>query len=220
MKVLKNVSNISKNTALVDLVQSGFWSVIGTLISKFLLFLIWIFVAKILKATLYGEFSIIKSTTILFSDLVGVSLGAAATNYIAKYHQKNNGNIVEKLIGVFNSFSLFFGLLLCLLSLVFANFIAENILQRTDLTIYIKASSLVILFASINNNQLGILRGFNQYKIISKINLLQIIFAFPVYYLGTYFFSLKGAIFGYVFYNFIICLLARAQICKFLKKSK
>ena len=67
------------------------------------------------QAKLYGEFSIVRSTTLLFADFVGLSIGAAGTNYIAKYYQNDNVK-VGKLVGVFNVFSFTFGFLLFILS--------------------------------------------------------------------------------------------------------
>ena len=204
---------------LKELLVSSFWSIAGTFISKVLLFLIWIFVAKILHAKLYGEFSIIRSTTMLFADFVGLSIGAAGTNYIAKYYQDDNIK-VGKLIGIFNVFSFIFGFILFILSWAFSDIIAIRMLNKPELIGYLKASSVVILVSSINNNQFGILRGFNQYKCISKINLLQIVCAFPVYYLCTYFFHLQGAVFSYIFYNVIICVFARIELKKILRKNQ
>lgn len=213
------INKIQHHRVLRELLANSFWSIVGTFISKILLFLIWIFVAKILQAKLYGEFSIIRSTTMLFADFVGSSIGVAGTNYIAKYYQRDNMK-VEKLIGIFNVFSFTFGFVLFIFSWLFADIIAIKMLNRPELIGYLKVSSIVILVSSINNNQFGILRGFNQYKCISKINLLQIVCAFPVYYLCTYFYHLKGAVFAYIFYNVIICIFAKFEVKKILKENK
>lgn len=218
--MIQNLWNrIKQNAVLKDLALNSLWSIIGTFISKVLLFLIWIFVAKLLKASGYGEFSIIRSTTMLFADFVGSSIGLAGTNYIAKYYLSDIKK-VERLIGLFNVFSFIFGCVFFILSWLFSEFISVNMLHKPELAIYIQASSIVILIASINNNQYGILRGFNQYKTISKINLLQIVFSFPVYYIGTYFFSLQGAVFAYVFYNLIVCVFARIELRIFFNRLK
>ena len=218
--MIQNLWNkIKQNVALKDLVLNSLWSIVGTFISKVLLFLIWIFVAKLLKANGYGEFSIIRSTTMLFADFVGSSIGLAGTNYIAKYYQ-NDIKKVERLVGLFNVFSFVFGFFFFILSWTFSESISINMLHKSELAIYLQASSVVILIASINNNQYGILRGFNQYKTISKINLLQIIFSFPVYYIGTYFFSLEGAVFAYIFYNLIVCVFARIELRKLFDRLK
>jgi len=212
------INKIQHHGMLKELFANSFWSIVGTSISKILLFLIWIFVAKILQAKLYGEFSIIRSTTMLFADFVGSSIGLAGTNYIAKYYQNDNVK-VGKLIGIFNVFSFVFGLVLFLLSWAFSDIIATKMLDNSELTTYLKAASIVILVSSINNNQFGILRGFNQYKCISKINLLQIVCAFPVYYVCTYFYHLQGAVFAYIFYNVIVCVFARIELRKILREN-
>lgn len=213
----KLLNNIKQNSTLKEFCVNSFWSIVGTFISKFLLFLIWIFVAKILKATLYGEFSIIRSTTMLFADFVASGIGLLGTNYIAKFYPHDMSK-VGRLMGLFNLFSFSFGLILFAIAWIFSDAISENMLHRPDLMIYLQASSIVILISAINNNQYGILRGFNQYKVISKLNLLQILFSFPVYFIGTYYYSLKGAVFAYVFYNFIACLFARFELKKIFRR--
>lgn len=213
------LNRIRQNAVLKDFFLNSFWSIVGTFISKFLLFLVWIFVAQLLKANLYGEFSMIRSTTMLFADFVASGIGLLGTNYIAKFYQ-NDALKVNRLIGLFNIFSFAFGLILCFLAFVCSDVISERMLHRPDLMIYLQASSVVILVSSINNNQYGILRGFNQYKTISKLNLLQIVFSFPVYFIGTYYFSLKGAVFAYVFYNVIVCIFARVELMRFFKRNQ
>ena len=62
-----------ENGPIKELVSSSLWSIVGTIISKVLLFVIWIIVARLLSPGQYGEFSIIKSTTLMFADFVGFS---------------------------------------------------------------------------------------------------------------------------------------------------
>ena len=208
---------IKGNTALTDLAVSSLWSMVGTFISKVLLFIVWIFVAKILEAQLYGEFSIIRSTTMLFADFVGSTIGLVATNYIAKSYEKDLER-VRHLLGLFNVFSCFLGVVLFVASFLFSDLIAANMLHRTDLTIYLQASAIVILASSVNNNQFGILRGFNRYKVISKLCMWQMFFSFPVYLTATYFWGLSGAVGAYVFYNIIVCVLTEFELRKLWKE--
>lgn len=129
--MIQNLWNkIKQNVALKDLVLNSLWSIVGTFISKVLLFLIWIFVAKLLKANGYGEFSIIRSTTMLFADFVGSSIGLAGTNYIAKYYQ-NDIKKVERLVGLFNVFSFVFGFFFFILSWTFSESISINMLHKS-----------------------------------------------------------------------------------------
>lgn len=72
----------------------------------------------LLLAEKYGEFTIIRSTTLLFADFVGFSFGVAATKYIAQYFGHDNDK-VKRLMGAFlilwcNSWSVaFFTVVFC-----------------------------------------------------------------------------------------------------------
>ncbi len=212
---LKNYFN-KLDTPYIELFSNSFWSVIGSVIAKILLFLVWIFVARILSPELYGEFSIIKSTTLLFADFVGMSFAIAATKYIAEYH--NDSAKLEKLIGFFILIGVIFGIIACLLVFCLADKICIYLLKAEHLKGLIQASSLVLFVSTLNNGQMGILRGFSKYKLVAKINLLQILLAAPVFVVGTIYFSLKGAVFAYVFYNVIVCFLAQYEIRKICKE--
>lgn len=209
---------VHNNIAVSELVSCGIWSITGTLISKLLLFVIWIIVARLLLAEQYGEFSIIRSTTMMFADFVGFSFGIAATKYIAQYATTDKKR-VEKLIGVFLLYSLIIGSFVFVGVFFASEWICVKLLKAEYLIDLLRFSSIIMLVSTLNNSQLGILRGFNLYKTITKINLIQILFSFPVYVCGTYFWGISGAVFAYVIYNLIICLLAQYEIYTYCKKS-
>lgn len=194
----------------VELLSNSFWSIIGSVAAKFLLFLVWIFVARVLSPELYGEFSIIKSTTLLFAEFVGMSFAIAATKYVAEFSSDNIK--LGRLIGFFILSGGVFGAIACLSVFFLSDQICAYLLKAEHLSGLLKASSVVLFVSTLNNGQMGILRGFNKYKIVAKINLLQIILSVPVFVLGTIYFGLQGAVVAYVFYNIIICFLAQREI--------
>lgn len=207
---------LTSNQAIGELFSYSFWSILGTLISKVLLFCIWIVVARLLLAEKYGEFTIIRSTTLLFADFVGFSFGIAATKYIAQYFGHDNDK-VKRLMGAFLFYGVILGVLLSLLLYFAAEWICIKLLNAEYLTNLLKCTSVVMLVSTLNNSQLGILRGFNLYKEITYINVIHILCSFPVYVLGTYFGGLSGAVIAYIWYNVIICILAQYVIRKFCK---
>lgn len=204
------------NTPYIELLSNSFWSVVGAVSAKFLLFLVWIFVARVLSPELYGEFSIIKSTTLLFADFVGMSFAIAATKYIAEY----SGDNIElaRLIGFFILIGVILGVISCLFVLLLADKICVYLLKAEHLKSLLQASSLVLFVSTLNSVQLGILRGLNKYKIVARINLVQIVVSIPVFVLGTICWGLKGAVFAYIFYNVIVCFLAQQEIRKMCKQ--
>lgn len=205
-----------ENGPIKELVSSSLWSIVGTLISKVLLFVIWIIVARLLSPGQYGEFSIIKSTTLMFADFVGFSFSIAATKYIAQYSLCDKRR-VEKLIGLFLISSIVIGFVAFIMVYLSANWICSNFFKAEYLFGYLQCSSIVMLVSILNNSQLGILRGFNCYKEIAKINTIQVLLSFPIYILGTYFWGIRGAVWAYVFYNVVICFLSHYEIRKYCK---
>ena len=216
--MFNKLQGLKSNQAVGELFSYSFWSILGTLISKILLFFIWIVVARLLLAERYGEFSIIRSTTLLFADFVGFSFGIAATKYIAQYFGHDNGKI-KRLIGAFLFYGVILGILLFLILYFAAEWICVNLLNAEHLTNLLKYTSIVMLVSTLNNSQLGILRGLNLYKEITYINVIHILCSFPVYVLGTYFWGLSGAVVAYIWYNIIICILAQYVIRKFCKNK-
>ncbi len=199
-------------TPYLELISSSIWSIIGSVIAKCLLFIIWIFIARILSPQLYGEFSIIKSTTLLFAEFVGMSFSIAATKYVAEY--SSDISKLNKLIGFFLITGAIIGVVAFLVVFLLADTICLHLLKAEHLSGLLKASSLVLFVSTLNNGQLGILRGFNKYKVVAKINLLQIIFSLPFFILGTIYWGLNGAVLAYIVYNVIVCFIAQYEIRK------
>ncbi len=196
----------------VELFSNSLWSIIGSVVAKFLLFLVWIFVARVLSPEVYGEFSIIKSTTLLFSDFVGMSFALAATKYIAE--SLSDTSKLGELMGFFLLVGAMLGLMAGCLLFFMSDQICSSLLKAEYLSPLLKASSVVMLVSTLNHGQLGILRGFNKYKIVAKINFLQILISVPFFVLGTIFLGLDGAVYAYITYNVVICLIAQHEIKK------
>lgn len=204
------------NTPYIELLSNSFWSVVGTVSAKFLLFLVWIFVARVLSPELYGEFSIIKSTTLLFADFVGMSFAIAAIKYIAEYSVDKVK--LGRLIGFFLQTGVIVGIISCLLVFFLSDKICVYLLKAERLKELLQASSLVLFVSTLNSVQLGILKGLNNYRIAAKINLLQVVVSVPVFVFGTICWGLKGAVSAYIFYNVIVCFLAQYEIRKMCKE--
>lgn len=206
---------ISRNIQLKELISYSFWSVIGTAVSKLLLLIIWIIVARILKPEIYGEFSIIRNTTLLFAEFVGFSLSIAATKFIAESlcNKAKLSVLISNLL--FSCFVL--GMLLMIIFLYYSDYISVSMMKAPHLSEYISITSAVLLVSTFNNCQMGILRGFGAFKLIAKLNFIQVIPAFPVFCFLTMYYGLLGAVWGYVFYNITLCVFSQYYIISMMK---
>lgn len=205
--IVKIKEKFSNRPKLLEFISNSFWSVVGTAISKVLLLLIWVLIARMLEPALYGEFSIIRNTTLLFAEFVGFSLSIAATKFIAE--SLNDKHKLKLLIDNLLILCFALGVILMGLFLYFSDYISVNMMKAPQLTQYIAITSLVLLVSTFNHCQLGILRGLGEFKLIAKLNLLQILTSFPVFVILTYFYGLMGAVIGYVFHNTILCIITQ-----------
>lgn len=195
------INVLRSNARLFEFFNHSFWSFLGTAISKFMLLLIWIIIARILEPNSYGEFSLIRNTALLFAEFIAFSLSIVATKFVAE-----NFNKIDSIASVvLNIYILCISLGLCFMLIIYihSDFISSNILKTPHFAKYISIVSLIVLISAINNCQLGILRGFGEYKLIARLNVYQLLPSFPIFILLTYAFKLEGAVWAYVFYNLI-----------------
>ena len=69
----------------LELFIGSFWSVLGAIFSKGLVFISWVVVARILGSDGYGQFGIVRSTVLMFSTFAGLGLGITAMKHVAEF---------------------------------------------------------------------------------------------------------------------------------------
>ncbi|CAK7025485.1 MAG: hypothetical protein PARBA_01070 [Parabacteroides sp.] len=216
--MIDKIKKITQNTIVKDLFSQSVWSTIGAIIAKGFLFSIWVIIARILSISVYGEFCIVRNTTFLFVQFASLSFGFASAKYIAQYFNHDNEK-VERLAGLFLLCSIVIGFILFIIFYMSSEWICINMLNAPALSKQLKYTSVVLLLSSFSGSQVGILSGFNQYKIIAKINVLQIVLSFPFFIVLTYKYNLNGAVFAYVIFNIILSILSYFELNKFCRSS-
>lgn len=154
-----------------------------------------ILVAHILGKTSYGEYSIIRTTIFMFLALATLGIGATTTKYISQYRNLD----LQKAYNIYivgSTFSVIFGLIVSLLIVVCANWIAVTQLNAASLTISIKYGAILLFFCTINGVQQGSLAGFEDFKIIARnsfiTSIIEVIFICGM----AYFWGINGALIG------------------------
>ncbi|MBN1666146.1 MAG: oligosaccharide flippase family protein, partial [Anaerolineales bacterium] len=188
------------------LVRGAFWSMTGAAISRGLLFLSTIIVARILGKYDYGRLDIVQNTILTFQVFTGFGLGLMATKFIAEFHRKDplkTGRIIalSSLIGMTT------GLIGALIMLILAQWLATDVLADAQLQLMLRVGAISIFFSAMNGAQTGALAGFEAFKAIAKINTIAGILSFPMIAGGVYFGGLYGAVWGFAasqFTNWLI----------------
>lgn len=184
----KNKSDIASRMA-----KSVFWSMAGALISRGLMLIASIIVARILGKEVYGEFGIIRSTVNMFFVFAGFGLGMTATKYVAEY-RVSDPDRAGQIIVISELFAIVTGLLVAVAVVALAPLLAEKSLNAPHLTGVLRIGALILFINALNGAQTGALAGFEAFKTIAKVNTGVGLTSFPLLTLGTWFGGLKGAV--------------------------
>ncbi|WP_394993447.1 oligosaccharide flippase family protein [Emticicia sp.] len=177
------------------LIKGAFWVISSTIISKLLVILASLVNSRLLGQTIYGEFAIIRSTINMFTAYTGLGIALTSTKYISEYRKKNKEK-TARIIALSNVIVFFSGLFFVCVIIVFAPIICQKMLKAPSLIEEIRLGSFIMFFTGLNALQLGILSGFQCFKIIAKNSLWAGFFAFFAQIYGCYFWGLDGSIVG------------------------
>lgn len=194
------------------------WSLIGEILSKGLLFLSWLIVARVLGKVGYGQFGIIRSTITMFAIFGGLGLGLTANKFVSE-HRNSNKLLVGQIIGMSQLFALISGLILASLILIFSQDIAIKMLKSPILENELRISAIMLFFTAINGAQIGILQGLESYRKLAILNSVTGITSLPLFAIGTYFYGLSGSIIAFATNIIISTVLFQFAIQKELKSK-
>ena len=173
---------------------------IGRTISTIILAVGTIILGIFLQDTSLGLYTVAlipAATFLLFQDW-GVS--TALTRYCAKFRASNDEAGQRKIIVAGLIFEIATGIVLTVISVVFANFIASVVFHKPESGFLIVVSSITILMAAIANAPNGIFTGYEKMKLLSYITIVQAVvqgtLAPLLVFLG---YGALGAILGYTF---------------------
>jgi O-antigen/teichoic acid export membrane protein len=175
------------------LAGGAFWSLIGVLISRGLMFGAAVFIARILGKTGFGELGIIQSTTDMFGVFLGFGLGMAATKYVAEF-RSSEPERAGHIIAISKLAAIITGGLLALVFLIFAPWIAGRIISAPQLVRVLRIGSVILFLSTLNGVQAGALSGFEAFKTIAHVNFFVGLVSFPLLLAGVYFWGLTGVV--------------------------
>ncbi len=162
MKIKAKINSILSSDLNKKIINHSFWILLGNVISKFILLIATILMARYLGKEEYGQFGIIKSTILMFAMFAGLELGMTATKYISQYKLVDKSK-VEKIVGLSNLFAILISLLVSGLVYLYSKKIANHI-DAPSLYQEIQISSFILFFSSLNGIQNGILAGIEKFK--------------------------------------------------------
>jgi O-antigen/teichoic acid export membrane protein len=175
------------------LARGVFWSMAGAVISRALMMVATISVARMLGKTTYGELGMIQSTVGIFGVFAGFGLGLTATKHVAEFRQSDPAR-AGRIIGLSGLFAMLSGGLMALGLFIFAPWLAAHTINAPHLAGLLRIGALILYISALNGAQTGALSGFEAFKTIAHVNLFTGMLSFPILVCGAYFGGLTGAV--------------------------
>ena len=198
------------------LARGVFWSLAGSLISRGLMLLATILVARLLGKTVYGELGMVQSTVGMFGVLAGFRLGLTANKYVAELRERDPER-AGRIVGLSSITAILSGGTMAAGLFLFAPWLAESVISAPHLGDVLRIGAMMLFLNAVNGAQTGALAGFEAFRTIAYVNLSVGLVSFPVLVAGAYFGGLSGAVGGLtinLFCNWLFNHLALRKVAK------
>ena len=205
---------INKSNFVKKILNGAFWLALGTFLSKVLLALAYIVLARIVSAEEYGKYGMLKSTIDNFLIFSSMGIGLTTTKYISE-NKTENPDIASGILGTSQILVLAIGLIVALTLNLFSEPIAVKMLNSVQMQSLLIIVSFILVITSLNGVQLGALLGLQSYRAVSFANIIQGGLLFVGITVGGYINGVKGAIIG----NLIALICVSIFIHFMLKKE-
>ncbi|MGE4578574.1 MAG: oligosaccharide flippase family protein [Desulfuromonadales bacterium] len=175
------------------LARGAFWSLAGAMISRGLMLIASILVARILGQAGYGEFAMVRSTVNMFVIFAGFGLGMTATKHVAELY-KPDPERAGRIMALSGLFAFVSGACVSLAVFAFAPWLAAKTINAPHLTPVLRIGAFILFINALNGAQTGALAGFEAFKTIAKVNFGVGLASFPLMVGGAYWGGIYGAI--------------------------
>ena len=184
---------VKKSDIGLRLARGAFWSLAGAVISRGLMLVASIVVARMLGKTGFGELGMIQSTVGMFGVFAGFGLGLTATKHVAEF-RTTDPDRAGRIIALSNLVAIVTGGVMALGLFIFAPWLAAHTINAPHLAGVLRIGALILFISALNGAQTGALSGFEAFRTIAHVNLAVGLISFPILIAGARFGGLTGAV--------------------------
>ena len=201
------------------LARGAFWSLAGSFISRGLGLIAAILVGRMLGKDDYGALGIIQNTIGMFGALAGFGMGLTANKHVAEFKRADPAR-AGRIIGAASALAWLTSSVMAIVLFVAAPWLATHTLAAPQLGGLLRLGALLLLLGGINGAQTGALSGFENFKVIARINLIAGLLSFPLMLVGAYYWNLTGVVWSLIVVQLLNCVLCsqavRSEAARFL----
>jgi O-antigen/teichoic acid export membrane protein len=195
--VVKYISSIlASPTSLRARLGGGFlFSLVAAIFNSGSTFLVNIAVANLLGREIFGEFAMIQSTLLTFSNVAALATGFTATKYVAEFRLVDKAK-TGRILGLCSILSLAMGGAATVVVLASAPWLAVTVLKAPYLCTGLMLAATVVFFNVNNFYQTGALAGLEAFSGIARAGVIAGTAYFILCYAGAHLWSREGAFAG------------------------
>jgi O-antigen/teichoic acid export membrane protein len=208
----------SKGSLATRLAVGTLWSVVGAVVSQGLSLTASTLVARMLGQTGFGELGIINSTLAMLGVIAGLGISTSTTKYVAEMRLKNP-ILVGKILGAAILMSICSSAFISICFYASIPILVTTTLNAPHLIEPLKWGAGVLFFTAIVGMQIGALAGFEAFKQIAFLNLLQGVLGFLLITAGVWLWGLVGAIIANTIVAGLICYISYINLIQECHKS-
>jgi len=145
--------------------KGSFTLLVGDAVSTIVLALGSILIARFLGPEGYGVYSLAIAAPAIFISLIGLGVDSAVVRFLAKFRSEEKPEYSLSFMKTAFTFRFITGLAVWLVCFLSSDILATYLLNRPDISFYIKLSSFLILFQAFFNLLYNISVGLDRYDI-------------------------------------------------------
>lgn len=195
------------------LARNALWSFVAAVMSRGVAVLASVLVARTLGKNGLGEFGVLQNTVGMAGVFAGFGMGLTATKFTAELRSidpRKAGRIMAMSIVM----AWLAGGLMTVSLIVFAPQLALYGLAAPGLCNALRLASPLVVLGAVTGVQAGVLYGFEDFRIVAKINIISGLATFPLIICGVKLMGLAGAILGLVGSQLISTVLLHRSLVK------
>lgn len=205
-----------KSPLFIRLAHGALWGFLTASSARIFALISSFFIARLLGRIGFGEWGIIQTTIGMFGVLSGLGIGITATKFVAQL-KSQDPHRTGRIIGLSLLITISFGTVATIVFWVLAPWLAAYTLNAANLADSLRIGALLLFFTALDESQKGILAGFEEFKLITRIVFWAGIISFPMTLGGVYWKGLNGGIWALAINAFLMWFLNLIGIRKVAK---
>jgi O-antigen/teichoic acid export membrane protein len=169
------------------------WSFVGMAATRMFSMITTVFIARFLGRDQYGVYGMVDSTVGMFGLFAGFALGSTLTKYLAEFRSKDPAR-AGRILSLISSLSFLTATAVAVAVAIYSPWLARETLNRPEIAPLLRIGSLLLFFSTLYGIQSGILSGFEAFRKIARISLVQAIVSPTLAIPLVYYYGLQGAI--------------------------